>query len=1020
MSEPILEQAASALPPQAVSIEVPQEKHTQNGETRISEVRARVAHALAFGASLSESILEQAAASALPAQAVSVEVLQEKYAKNGETSISEVRARVAHALAVGEKSANERWEHEFFWAQEHGFIPGGRINSAAGAGLQATLINCFVQPVGDSISESIDGLPGIYPALEQAAETMRRGGGVGYNFSHIRPHNARVKGTASFASGPISYMRVFDRSCETVESAGSRRGAQMGVMTVTHPDIEEFIKAKQTEKELTNFNVSIGVTDAFMEAVVADTDFELFHPREPSAALLDAGAYRREDGMWVYKTVRALELWEKIMRSTYDYAEPGVLFIDQINRENNLFYCEFIEATNPCGEQPLPPFGCCCLGSINLTVFVNNAFSTNASFDFDTFRSVVARAIRMLDNVLDLTTWPLEEQAKEAANKRRVGLGYTGLGDALIMLGLRYDEEEARDVAARITREMRDAAYRSSVALAEERGAFPLFDAEKYLESPFVRRLPQDIRDGIARVGIRNSHLISIAPTGTISLAFADNASNGIEPAFSWTYTRYKRMADGTRQAFDVEDHAYRMYKAQGGDVTNLPRTFVSALEISVQAHEQMVVAVAPFIDAAISKTVNVPADYPYEEFKTLYLQAWRDGLKGITTYRPSGLRGAVLEVKTEPVKHVSEPAHEPKPMSLTENPDNLLVLKNSKMPALATLRWPGRPALPQGASAWVSDTVESPLGNFVVAVSEKDAVPFEVWVLRGDAPRGLDAVAKTLSLDMRSNDRNWLKRKLSILEKTGDVPFRLALPPEGTDVHVPGAVAAMARLINWRCTTLGAFEAEQAESPVTDAVFATYEPKTDTNGTLGWVADIQNPSTGDEFKVMLTELVLPDGTRRPYGAWLTGNYPRTLDALCKLLSLDMRVVDLAWIGLKLRKLLDYTEPRGDFLAKTPASPKQRSYPSSVAYLARLIVHRYAMLGLLDEEGFPLDAQSREADDSFAEAALAENAAVEPAFKNYSPAAVNGKQCKECGAFSVIKVDGCERCTECHALGSCG
>src|SRR5450830_1582466 len=500
---------------------------------------------------------------ALAPQPISEEVLLEKYSKGSEKTIIDVNQRVARALAQVEAPEQQaQWETKFLTALEAGFLPAGRIQSAAGTDLAATLINCFVQPVGDSIAHVEDGHPGIYTALTEAAETMRRGGGVGYDFSRIRPRGAWVGSTQSSASGPVSYMRVFDRSCETVESAGSRRGAQMGVLRCDHPDIEEFIHAKDTG-DLKNFNISVGISDAFMEAVQKNTEFTLIHRAEPGTAQKEAGAYQVKDsGLWIYRKLQARELWDQIMRSTYDHAEPGVLFLDHINRDNNLSYCETIATTNPCAEQPLPPYGCCCLGSIDLTRFIDHPFEENAHFDSVAFAEVARVATRMLDNVLDVTVWPLPQQQEEARSKRRVGLGFTGMGDALVMLNLRYDTQEARDMARQIAELMRDTAYEASVELARERGAFPLFNADLYLSGQrFASRLSPSLKERIRAHGLRNSHLLSIAPTGTISLAFADNASNGIEPAFSWSYTRKKRMADGSFKEYAVEDHAWRLYR---------------------------------------------------------------------------------------------------------------------------------------------------------------------------------------------------------------------------------------------------------------------------------------------------------------------------------------------------------------------------------------------------------------------------------------------------------------------------
>ncbi len=842
-------------------------------------------------------------------QLVSVDVLLEKYAKDGESTASQIFARVAKGIAQAEKTPalQALWAANFLANMEHGAIGAGRIMSAAGTDIKATLANCFVQPVGDAIQGfDSEGKPGIYDALRQAAETMRRGGGVGYDFSAIRPKGAQVKGTRSEASGPCSYIDVFDASCRTVESAGARRGAQMGILSVEHPDIQEFITAKRTPGRWNNFNVSIGMTDAFMCAVQGDLEWQLVHKAAPNS-----DAKPLANGKYLYRSLRARDLWQVVMKSTYDFAEPGIVFLDRMNQDNNLHYVETICATNPCGEQPLPPYGCCDLGPIDLTKFVDNAFLSNAKFDEDAFAKAVAIQVRFLDNVLDVTYWPLDEQRIEAQNKRRIGVGFTGLGNALAMMGKRYNTKEGCDAAARIAKLMRDSAYRSSVALAAEKGAFPLFDAEQLLaEGTFASRLPEDIKQLIRSTGLRNSHLLSIAPTGTVSLAFSDNASNGIEPPFSLAYTRKKRTKDGGFMHYPVLDHALRVFldtvcnkelrepllealvngqvtfQAHGQTLTThevLPAAMVTALEMAADEHLAMMAAVQPYIDSSISKTVNVPQDYPFEDFVGLYHRAWKAGLKGLATYRPNDILGAVLTV----------PSATP-------------------------------PAAP------------------VAAVSS--------------------AVAVSQDID----------------------PVKIVFEsrPEG-DFH---AVNSRIEYI----TSAG------SKSMYLSVSFADVEGVIDGNKIT-----IERP----------IEIFIPGGQIDVAAEWVS--------SFARQLSLNARSGFLARALKDARQVKsDRGQVRYGWYEKADGSKVPRFHDSEVGAIAYAIQQILYKRGYLDADGNQVPARKMLA--TSRPATQPEQAELPLAPVRTNSALLPGKECGECGAHAVIRKDGCDFCTNCSALGSCG
>ena len=531
--------------------------------------------------------------------------------------------RVALALAEAEPAG--RWvlhAKDFAHALAgHKFLPAGRILAGAGTGRNVTLFNCFVM---GGIEDSMDG---IFSALREAALTLQQGGGIGYGFSTLRPKGAAVAGVGADASGPVSFMDVWDAMCRTIMSAGSRRGAMMATLRVDHPDIEDFITAKRTPGRLSNFNLSVLVSDAFMHAVRCDLDWPLTF----------AGK--------TYRTLRAKALWDTIMRSTYDYAEPGVIFIDRINQQNNLGYCETIAATNPCGEQPLPPYGACLLGSINLAKLVRRPFEDDAALDMAELEKLVKSAVRMMDNAIDVSRFPLRAQAQEARAKRRIGLGVTGLADALILCRVRYGSPESLAFIRHWLEAISHAAYRASAELAKEKGPFPLYDMNPYLSRPHIQALPPDIYNAIAAHGIRNALLTSIAPTGTISL-FADNVSSGIEPVFAFSYKRKILQPDGSRREEVVSDYAVRLFQAKFGADAALPDYFVNAQTIAPADHLAVQAAAQPFIDSAISKTINVPASISFEDFSHVYLEAYELGCKGCTTYRPNDVTGSVLSVE--------------------------------------------------------------------------------------------------------------------------------------------------------------------------------------------------------------------------------------------------------------------------------------------------------------------------------------------------------------------------------------
>ncbi|XAT56346.1 adenosylcobalamin-dependent ribonucleoside-diphosphate reductase [Rhodobacteraceae bacterium IMCC1335] len=674
--------------------------------------------------------------------------------------VEESWRRVAKDLARVEAEPGI-WEEKFYAAlEDFKFLPAGRIAAGAGTQRKVTLFNCFV------MGTVPDDMGGIFDMLKEAALTMQQGGGIGYDFSTIRPKGALVKGVAADASGPLSFMDVWDSMCRTIMSAGSRRGAMMATLRCDHPDIEDFISAKSDPARLRMFNVSVLVTDPFMAAVKADGDWDLVFEGQ------------------IYKTLSARKLWDQIMQSTYEFAEPGVIFIDRINQANNLSYCETIAATNPCGEQPLPPYGACLLGSINLARLVEAPFERGAHLSAAALQDLVATAVRMMDNVVDASNFPLEAQALEARNKRRIGLGVTGLADALLMLGLRYGSEAAARQTEDWLHAIARAAYLASVQLAKEKGAFPLFEADPYLASGAMQGMDEDVRAEIARHGIRNALLTSIAPTGTISL-YAGNVSSGIEPVFAYAYTRKVLQKDGSRSEEEVVDYAVQMWRDKFGDA-DLPDYFVNAQTLAPKDHVKMQAAAQKWVDSSISKTINCPEDISFEAFKEVYSAAYESGCKGCTTYRPNAVTGSVLSV-SESSEATPETDHGAEVIYMSEPLDRPQALEGQTY----KLKWPDS-----------EHAIYLTVNDVVVNGHRR---PFEVFI----NSKNMEHFAWTVALTRMIS---------AVFRRGGDVSFvveelKAVFDPRGgawiKGKYIPSILAAIGGVLETHMVAIGFLEGE-------------------------------------------------------------------------------------------------------------------------------------------------------------------------------------------------------------------
>ncbi|MGZ5914927.1 MAG: adenosylcobalamin-dependent ribonucleoside-diphosphate reductase [Hyphomicrobium sp.] len=704
-------------------------------------------------------------------------------------------ARAAAAPEKGGKRAREKWAQRFHGAiADLGFLPAGRILAGAGTGRSVTLFNCFV------LGTIEDDLGAIFSGVKDAALTMQQGGGIGHDFSTLRPKGARVASIGADASGPVSFMDVWDAMCRTIMSAGSRRGAMMATLRCDHPDIETFIDAKSDPKRLRNFNLSVLVTDAFLAAVREDRPWEL------------------KFGAKVYRTVQARVLWERLMQATYDFAEPGVVFIDRVNARNNLHYCEEIQATNPCGEQPLPPYGACLLGSINLARLIDHPLTGRAGLDLPRLEERMKLAVRFLDNVIDVSNYPLEPQRQEAMAKRRIGLGVTGLADALIFCGIKYGSREATGLAASWMKAIQNAAYLASAELAAEKGAFPLFDRERFLASHNVAALDEPVREAVRRLGIRNGCLTSIAPTGTISL-LAGNVSSGIEPVFDFVHRRRVLDRSGATHEEVVEDYAHALFRRQFGAAAPLPDSFVKAADLSPREHLEMQAAMQIHVDSAISKTINCPEDISFESFKNVYLEAHALGLKGCTTYRPNPVTGAVLQPVAEPQPKVA--ARERK-------------VEISAVPAgeRAGVVYMAPPLERETVLSGFTYKLKWPGSDHAIYVTINDIErdgrrrPFEIFI----NTRNLEHYAWTVALTRMIS---------AVFRRGGDVTFvadelKAVFDPQGghwvAGRYVPSLLAAIGEVIETHMIRTGFLQNDAARLPLAQA-------KAQAEGALGTAA---------------------------------------------------------------------------------------------------------------------------------------------------------------------------------------